>query len=87
VIPSDRVYTERVKVSSGDLLLLFTDGVVEAHNDQQELFGEEKLMALLREKSRLRPQRIVDDIIEEVARFADGCSQYDDLTLVVMRVQ
>lgn len=86
VIPYDRVYTERVKVNSGDLLLLFTDGVVEAHNDQQELFGEEKLMALLREKSRLSPQRIVDDIIEEVARFADGCSQYDDLTLVVMRV-
>lgn len=86
VIPFDHVTTRRVKLEPGDLLVLFTDGVVEAHNAKQELFGEERLIEFLELKKSQSPQQIVDDLIEEVAMFAEGTSQHDDLTIVVMRI-
>jgi phosphoserine phosphatase RsbU/P len=87
VIPYERVTTQRVKLEPGDLLVLFTDGVVEARNPKQELFGEERLIEFLNLKKTQSPQQIVDDLIEEVAMFAEGSPQHDDLTVVVIRIQ
>jgi len=86
VIPYERVTTRRVKLEPGDLLVLFTDGVVEAHNAKKELFGEERLIEFLELKRSQSPEQIVDGLIEEVAMFAEGTSQHDDLTVVVMRI-
>lgn len=86
VIPFEKVATDQTTLESGDLVVLFTDGIVEAHNDNMELFGEQRLIALLKEKKNDPPQKIVDDLIEEVALFAEGTSQFDDLSLVVIRV-
>lgn len=86
VVPFHHVETNKVQLHSGDMLLLFTDGIVEAHNEKMKMFGEEKLISHFEAKSDLPPQQIVDEIIEEVALFADGAPQYDDLTILVLKV-
>ena len=86
VLPFDEVITSQTKLESGDQLILFTDGIVEAHNEGMELFGEKRLIASLQEKKGWESQEIVDQIIEEVALFAEGTPQFDDLSLVVVKV-
>lgn len=86
VIPFEKVDHGETRLESGDLIVLFTDGIVEAHNDAMELFGEGRLITFLKEKRNKTPQKIVDDLIEEVALFAEGSPQFDDLSLVVIRV-
>jgi len=81
VVPFEQVETKEVQLESGDTLLLFTDGVVEAHNE------EDRLITSFQNKKNLSPQQIVDDVIEEVALFAEGCPQHDDLTLLVIKVK
>ncbi|WP_420421823.1 PP2C family protein-serine/threonine phosphatase [Simkania sp.] len=83
----DEVQTSSVQLSSGDSLLLFTDGVVEAHNDQMKMFGEKRLMESYKDRKELKAKEIVDELIEEVAFFAGGAPQHDDLTLIVIKVE
>jgi len=82
----NQVCTDTVQLSKGDSILLFTDGVVEAHNDKMKMFGEKQLMESFTNKKDLSAKQIVDEIIEEVAFFAEGSPQHDDLTLLVIKV-
>ncbi|MCB1110306.1 MAG: SpoIIE family protein phosphatase [Chlamydiia bacterium] len=87
VMRFETVVTQEVQLNSGDVLLLYTDGVVEAHNEAMEMFGEERLLQSFQNHRTLPPQQIVDDLIEEVAYFAEGTSQHDDLTVVVLKIK
>ena len=69
-----------------DLLIAYTDGITEAVNRQQELWGEQRLEALLKSCSRKTPKEIINKILEQVDTFANGQPQRDDVTLLVMRV-
>ena len=65
----------------GDRVVLYTDGIIEAANDKEEEFGQERLSTLLREGARLTPQETADHIIASVQSWSK--SQNDDLTVVV----
>jgi phosphoserine phosphatase RsbU/P len=65
----------------GDRLLLYTDGIVEASNAQQEEFGKERLQGLLRKCASLTHIQTADRIISDVQSWA--VSQEDDLTVLV----
>ena len=69
------------RMQSGDRLVLYTDGVLEAANVQQEEFGAERLCALVRESARRSQSEAADDIIAAVQRWSS--MQGDDLTVVV----
>jgi DNA-binding GntR family transcriptional regulator len=71
----------------GDLLVAYTDGITEAENRDQELWGVHRLENLLRSASDASAEQIIERILEEVSIFADGQSQRDDITLLAMRVQ
>ncbi|MFC2047541.1 SpoIIE family protein phosphatase [Chloroflexota bacterium] len=74
---------ETVQLAAGDMLLLYTDGVTEAQNLQQELFGEKRLMETL-QANRKRPAKdIQDSVLAEVQKFVGDAPQFDDITLVV----
>jgi phosphoserine phosphatase RsbU/P len=66
---------------SGDRLILYTDGIVEARNIRGELFGEINLYATVRETAALTPSETADRILRSVEEWAP--SQDDDLTVVV----
>jgi sigma-B regulation protein RsbU (phosphoserine phosphatase) len=76
-----------VELYPGDVLLAFTDGVPEAHNPQDEEFGEERLQQLLRESAHLPADEISARISAEVKDWIRDAEQFDDLTFIVMKVR
>jgi predicted permease len=76
-----------VELYSGDVLLIFTDGVPEAHNPESEEFGEERLQLLLRQTAHLPADEISARISAEMKNWIRDAEQYDDLTFIVMKVR
>lgn len=83
----DVIPTQETLLIKGDLLVLYTDGIIEAHDPDNHLFGKERLYELLMRKQKTSSQQIADRIIEEVQLFAHGSPQHDDMTLLVMRIE
>jgi len=76
-----------VDLCPGDVLLAFTDGVPEAHNPEDEEFGEERLQDLLRRTAHLPADEISARISAEMKDWIRDAEQYDDLTFIVMKVR
>ncbi len=74
------------QLEAGDILLLYTDGIVEAEDSDGEFFGAERLGKLLQEADDLEPQEIIDRILDQVRIFTGLRHFIDDITLVVMKV-
>jgi sigma-B regulation protein RsbU (phosphoserine phosphatase) len=68
-------------LESGDRLLLYTDGLVEARNADGKLFGDQSLASELKASAQMTPSEAVDHLIDAVQRWAR--SQDDDLTVLV----
>lgn len=66
-----------------DALLLYTDGVTEANNPQDELYGEARLLACLRAAKQGDPKGLVERISSDLAEFSKGREQFDDITTLV----
>ena len=81
------VFHFAVGLEPGDTLLIFTDGVPEALNPQDEEFGEDRLKAALQRTASLPVQEIVSQISGELKIWIQDAEQYDDVTLVVMKVR
>lgn len=83
---ADFPYQEEVlRLSPGTRLVLYTDGVTEAENANNEFFGDDHLLQVVQSLSdaKLSPAEMVDGIYKEVKRFAAGNSQNDDITIMV----
>ena len=76
-----------VELCAGDVLLAFTDGVPEAHNPEDEEFGEERLQQLLRQTAHLPADEISARISAGMKNWIRDAEQYDDLTFIVMKVR
>jgi serine phosphatase RsbU (regulator of sigma subunit) len=74
-----------VRFESGDTLVLYSDGIVEAANPNDEQFGEDRLQDLVGECLRQSPAEIRGRILDEVNRFTGNAELSDDRTLVVVR--
>jgi sigma-B regulation protein RsbU (phosphoserine phosphatase) len=72
-------------ISPGDTLLLYTDGVTEAHAPDDNLFGENRLISSLTEAAAGNAAETVQALIEAVDAFSAGREQSDDITLTVLR--
>ena len=86
-MPSMMPYEEKeIELNSGDLVVLYTDGVTEAQNDQEEEFGEERLFDCIKRYRSYPAQEIMDQIVKEVKEFSSP-NQFDDITLVVLKAK
>ena len=72
-------------LAPGDVLLIYSDGVTEAMNPARELFGEERLAALLKKYGTQSAQTLIDHIVEDAKRYAGKALPHDDMTLLVMK--
>jgi sigma-B regulation protein RsbU (phosphoserine phosphatase) len=80
------VYTHgECQLNTGDILILFSDGVTEAMNNQEEMFEEERLLKVLNDTTILEASAIMDMILKSVDSFTAGCEQADDISVVVVR--
>jgi sigma-B regulation protein RsbU (phosphoserine phosphatase) len=81
---------ETVQLDSGDILVLYTDGITEAHHEMPLLFGEERLLESVRARlgtagsQRSSAQDIQDRILADVHRFVSGAPQSDDIALTIL---
>ncbi len=81
-----RDYSSRtVDIGPGDGLVMYTDGVTESMNAEQEMFGEARLEAIIRKSVRLPAHEILTEILEGVQQFAGDAPQFDDITLMVIK--
>lgn len=84
----DKEYQERpVHLHSGDMLVLYTDGITEAENEDSEQFGTERLVKLVKEFRALPAKDMRKRIIDDILRFKAADSQLDDLTLVLIKAE
>ncbi|HJY86883.1 MAG TPA: PP2C family protein-serine/threonine phosphatase [Candidatus Acidoferrales bacterium] len=75
----------RLALSQGDLLVIFTDGVIEAVNEDGEEFGEQRLLEVLRTSATLSARETLDQLMAAVDGYAEGTRQQDDMTCLVLR--
>jgi len=81
MLPGMQITQETAVIRAGDTVVLYTDGIVEAMNAKEELYGFDRFEALLR-KGPADPAGLKDAIIAEVNRFTGLSPQHDDMTLV-----
>jgi len=86
VVPGATYRQGQVSAHPGDLLVVYSDGVVEATNADGEQFEEERLRDVIRQNSTRPPVEIRDLVLEQVHRFLGEQRAQDDLTLVVGRI-
>jgi len=87
VVPAAIYRQGTVVVSEGAVLVLYSDGVVEATNSLDEQFGEDRLRAVIHANANRSPEEIRDEILSQVHAFLGKERAQDDLTLVVARLQ
>lgn len=75
---------EERQLCTGDVLVLYTDGITEAFNDVWDEFGEHRLIEILCQARQQTSDAIVAAIVDEVRRFSPH-EQYDDITLIVAK--
>jgi phosphoserine phosphatase RsbU/P len=83
--PNEKYRTEYALMRKGDILLLYTDGIVEAMNEAKEMYGEQRLIAKLRELRLRSPKEICQLILQEVQVHNRMVDYSDDKTIVVIR--
>ncbi|MBO0801218.1 MAG: serine/threonine-protein phosphatase, partial [Blastocatellia bacterium] len=84
----DVVYKEgELQLESGDLLVAFTDGLIEARNLDEEEYGEERLIRVLIANRDLSAPELEINILRSVREWISDAEQEDDLTLVVVKVR
>jgi sigma-B regulation protein RsbU (phosphoserine phosphatase) len=86
VVRDVNITSAELLLEPGDLIVMYTDGVTEAFNPQDEEFGEERLMEYLQKHRNDPVQEIIDGLIDEVRRFCGSRPQSDDITMVILRV-
>ncbi len=87
-ILEDVVFEQHVvDLQRGDVLVLYTDGVVEARNAGGEQFGEAQLRNLLEKYGSALPHVLADRVYEAVHQHTEGAAQQDDVTLLVLKVK
>ena len=85
MIESDFVEGER-KYKPGSIFVLYTDGVTEAMDVRENMFGQERLVELCRTLAGKSPQEVVDAVHEAVEQFAGKAKQHDDITVMAIKI-
>lgn len=70
----------------GDTLFVYTDGVPEATNLQEELYGTDRMIRALNQKPDGTPQELLQTVNEDVFRFAGEAPQFDDITMLAIKI-
>jgi sigma-B regulation protein RsbU (phosphoserine phosphatase) len=85
LLPAARYEGASVQIEPGDLLLLFSDGISEAMNEQDEEWGEENMLGALKTCSSAELAGVAKALFEAADAFTGLTPQHDDMTLVVAR--
>jgi serine phosphatase RsbU (regulator of sigma subunit)/pSer/pThr/pTyr-binding forkhead associated (FHA) protein len=76
---------ERLRLSAGDWLIIFSDGISEAMSATGDEYGESRIIDCIQRNKTLDPPRLLDALFTDVREFARGAPQSDDITAMVLR--
>lgn len=77
----------RVGLAPGDMIVFYTDGIVEAKNEREEIFGFERLTETVAAGKSLKAEGLLKEIMKRVTEFVGTAAQSDDLTVIVVKVE
>jgi serine phosphatase RsbU (regulator of sigma subunit) len=86
-ILEDANYEEtRLQLQPGDKVVFYTDGIVEAMNEQEEIYGFERLQEVIKSSRVETAEALMNEVITSVDKFAGSAPQHDDITVIVVSV-
>jgi sigma-B regulation protein RsbU (phosphoserine phosphatase) len=85
VFPGAEYRAGRVQLSDGDLIVVYSDGVVDARSEMDEDFGRDRLVSCLSGEAGADPVALLERLREALRTFTAGAPQADDLTIMVVR--
>jgi PAS domain S-box-containing protein len=87
-IKKDVVFEEKsIAISKGDLVLFYTDGLIEAEDNHKEFFGVHRVKAMFLEKADEPPQKIINGLGDALRDFCQRTDFSDDITLMIFKYQ
>ncbi len=85
-VMEDAVYLQsKVKLSEGDIVVLYTDGITEMRNEKKEDYGLKRLKKFMIENAYLNADEIVEKIVHDVDEFKGNEPPHDDMTVLVLK--
>ena len=81
-----RYQSEMVTLGTGDLLLIFTDGLVEAEDTKEEQYGEFRMLDILNNHSNRTAAELLGHLMTSADRFVGAAPQHDDITCLVLQI-
>ncbi|MBU1023859.1 PP2C family protein-serine/threonine phosphatase, partial [bacterium] len=87
VLPDMEYAIAKTSYSSGDIFLMYTDGLSEAMSPTREQFGMEKIMEIIMRMSDKNADDILDELYRAIQEHADGDDQHDDTTVLVLKAK
>ena len=72
-------------LEKGESLFLYTDGVTEATNGSDQLYGEDRLLEMLNANADVLPTELLPVIRADIDKFVDGAPQFDDITMLSLK--
>ena len=77
-----------IKLNKGDRLFIYTDGITEATNDYDELYGEERLLRVLQSvgENNISTRDILDIVRNDLNDFVLEAPQFDDITMLAVKI-
>lgn len=77
----------QLQLEEGDTLFVYTDGVTEATNRENELFGTERMLVSLNRDPNRAPRELLADMKRDIDTFVGGRSMFDDITMLALKVR
>ncbi len=87
ILPGQQFPEETLQLDSGDILVMYTDGVIEARAEDGRMFGLERLTRIIEQNSLLGAHEIFERIQAAIKVFIGKALPFDDMTLMVLRVK
>jgi sigma-B regulation protein RsbU (phosphoserine phosphatase) len=72
------------RLDKGDILVVYSDGLTDAQNRQEEMFGEERLLTLIRQGAPLGSHALEQEFLKAISEFTQGMPQTDDITFMMV---
>ena len=78
-------YTKHsINLKKGDRLFIYTDGVTEASNRENQLYGEDRLLNVIKKTTELSSRQVLELVRKDIDGFVNGAQQFDDITMLEM---
>ena len=85
ILRDSRYETKELKLKSGDIIVTYTDGITEAFNKNQDMFGEQRLYQSVARSAAGSAAEIIKQINADLTDFSHGTMPADDIAMIVMR--